>query len=216
MAARATRFVKLLCQALRTDANSIADVPLTVKAVAGQTAKQIDVLTSADVSKFSVSEAGNVIAAGTLAVTGAAATGALTVTGAATVSTTLGVTGTLSLTKGLLVGATARTATSAGLTTGTILTGETFISVTSAGANDIMILPAPTPGTIVILAVAATGYELRSSSPTTIGINGGTGADAESAIPANTTAILICESATTWKGLQMAIGGTLTLVEVAA
>lgn len=90
------------------------------------------------------------------------------------------------------------------------------VSVTT-DANDIVILPEPIPGRIVILSNGATGYELRSSTPASIGINGGTGAAAESAIPASTTAWLICESATAWKGFQShGTGGTLTLVEVAA
>lgn len=120
---------------------------------------------------------------------------------------------------GFTMSAIARTATAAGLTTGTIASGPMlqFIAVTAgADANSIIILPAPTPGSIVILHVAATGYELRTSDPATIGINGGTGADAESAIGANTTVLMICASATSWKGLQLGSDGTLAKVEVAA
>lgn len=110
------------------------------------------------------------------------------------------------------------TATADGLTTGIIAdAGQLqFVTVTSADANHIVVLPTPTPGTIVILANGATGYELRSSAPATVAINGGTGASAESAIAANTLAILICESATSWKGLQLGSDGTLAKVEVAA
>lgn len=120
--------------------------------------------------------------------------------------------------QGFTASAIARTATADGLTTGTIADGPMlqFITVTSASANNIIVLPSPTPGSIVILHVAATGYELRTSAPATIGINGGTGASAESAIGANVTAVLICATATSWKGFQMAGDGTLTLVEVAA
>lgn len=90
------------------------------------------------------------------------------------------------------------------------------VSVTT-DLNDIVILPDPVVGMIVILSNGTTGYELRSSAPATIGINGGTGASAESAIPASTTAWLICETATAWKGFQShGTGGTLALVEVAA
>lgn len=112
----------------------------------------------------------------------------------------------------------ARTATAAGTTTGTIADAGLlqFVTVTSDDVNKIIILPTPTPGTIVILANGATGYELRTSSPTTIGINGGTGANAESAIPANTLVVMICETATSWKGLQLGSDGTLAKVEVAA
>lgn len=112
----------------------------------------------------------------------------------------------------------ARTATADGLTTGIIADAGMlqFVTVTSASADNIVVLPTPTPGTIVILHVAATGYELRSSTPTTVGINGGTGAAAESAIGANTTVVMICATATSWKGLQLGSDGTLAKVEVAA
>ncbi len=129
----------------------------------------------------------------------------------------LGVTGTL--TAAILARITAaREATVDGTGTGTIADAGMiqFVTVTSDDANKIVVLPAPTPGTIVILHVAATGYELRTSDPATIGINGGTGAGAESAIGANTTAILVCATATSWKGLQLGSDGTLAKVEVAA
>ena len=112
----------------------------------------------------------------------------------------------------------ARTATADGLTTGIIAAAGLlqFVTVTSASADNIVVLPTATPGTIVVLSVAATGYELRTSNPATTGINGGTGVNPESAIGANTLAILICESATSWKGLQLGSDGTLAKVEVAA
>lgn len=111
----------------------------------------------------------------------------------------------------------ARTATSDGLTTGTIADAGLlqFVTVTSAGANNIVVLPTPTPGTIVILANGATGYELRSSAPATVAINGGTGASAESAIAANTMVVAICTTATTWQAIGLA-GTTLAAVEAAA
>lgn len=119
---------------------------------------------------------------------------------------------------GFTMAAIARTATADGTTTGTIANGPAlqFITVTSDNADKIIILPTPTPGNIVILAVAATGYELRTSAPGTVAINGGAEANAESAIGANTLAVLICESATSWKGLQLGADGTLAKVQVAA
>jgi hypothetical protein len=120
---------------------------------------------------------------------------------------------------GFTMSAIARTATADGSGTGTIASGPTlqFIAVTAgADANCIIVLPAPTPGSVVMLHVGATGYELRSSDPATIAINGGTGAGAESAIGANTTVLMICASATSWKGLQMGASGTLAQVEAAA
>lgn len=114
--------------------------------------------------------------------------------------------------------AVARTATADGLTTGTIAAKgkKQSITVTSADANHIIVLPTPTPGTEIDLYVGATGFELRTSDPATIAINGGTGAGAESAIPANTVAHMYCESATSWKGFQQTSDGTLAKVEVAA
>lgn len=113
--------------------------------------------------------------------------------------------------------AVARTASADGLTTGTVADAGLlqFVTVTSGNANHIIVLPTPTPNRIVILANGGTGYELRSSSPTTIAINGGTGSDAESAIAANTMVIAVCTSATTWQALSLA-GTTLAAVEAAA
>lgn len=89
------------------------------------------------------------------------------------------------------------------------------VSVTT-DANDIVILPEPVPGRIVILSNGATGYEVRSSAPSTVGINGGTGASAESAIGANVTAWFVCHSATAWRAFEIASDGTTDGVEAAA
>lgn len=118
---------------------------------------------------------------------------------------------------GLQFPSTARTATSDGLTTGTIADagGLQFITVTSADANNIIVLPTPTAGTIVILRNGATGYELRSSATATVAINGGTGSAGESAIAASTMVIAVCTTATTWQAIGLA-GTTLAAVEAAA
>ena len=108
------------------------------------------------------------------------------------------------------------TATTTGATTGTILATTRHATVTSDSADKIVILPAPTPGVQVVLNVAATGFELRSSDPATVAINGGTGADAESAIPANSTVVAICVSATAWKAFFMDADGDVAKVEAAA
>ena len=91
-----------------------------------------------------------------------------------------------------------------------------FVVPTWVAATNILILPAPKPGRIVIIAGAATGGELRTNSPTTVGINGGTGAAAESAIAAGTLVIAVCESATNWSALGIASDGTTGGVEAAA
>lgn len=111
----------------------------------------------------------------------------------------------------------ARTATADGTGTGTIAAAGKlqFVAVTCDDANKIVVLPAPVPGTIVILRNAGTGYELRTSAPATIAINGGTAANAESAIAANTMVIAICTTATAWQAIGLA-GTTLAAVEAAA
>lgn len=91
-----------------------------------------------------------------------------------------------------------------------------FVVPTWGAADNIIILPSPQPGKIVIIAGAATGGELRSSDPATIGINAGVGAGAESAIAASMMVIAICESATNWKGFTIASNGTVTTLQVAA
>lgn len=109
-------------------------------------------------------------------------------------------------------------AVTATATTGTAIADAgmiQFVTVTSDNADKIVILPTPTPGTIVILRNGATGYELRSSAPGTVAINGGAGATAESAIAANTMVIAVCTTATTWQAIGLA-ATTLAAVEAAA
>ena len=79
--------------------------------------------------------------------------------------------------------------------------GAQFITVDADGdANHIVILPTPTPGTIVYLTErGSTGYELRSSNPGSVAINGGSGGGAESAVPGTATYVrCVCVSATSW------------------
>ena len=119
-------------------------------------------------------------------------------------------------TTGLQFRGVARTATTAGDGEGTITDNTSFIIVTSDSADKIIILPTPTPGNIVWLMNGGTGYELRSSDPATIAINGGTESNAESAIGANVLVRLFCNSATTWIGKQYSTAGTESAVQVAA
>jgi hypothetical protein len=117
---------------------------------------------------------------------------------------------------GYALNSEARTATATGATTGTISDGITHVVVTSDDANKIIILPAPVPGLKITLINGATGYELRSSEPTTIGINGGTGAAAESAVGASTIVKIECVSATNWIGSTVTAAGVVGVLEVAA
>lgn len=80
-----------------------------------------------------------------------------------------------------------------------------------------LVLPAPDPGKVVIIAGAATGGDLRTSSQTTVSINAGTlGASAKSAVAANQMVIAICESATNWKAFTIAQAGTLAALPPSA
>jgi hypothetical protein len=114
--------------------------------------------------------------------------------------------------------AVARTATVAGATTGTIAAAgmRQHVTVTSANSAHIIILPTPTPGTEIILDVGVNGFQLQSSTPASVAINGGTGASAKSAIPANSTAVMYCVSATAWKGFYMDADSDLAKVPAAA
>lgn len=109
-----------------------------------------------------------------------------------------------------------RTATTDGTTTGTISANATHVTVTSDNADKIIVLPAPVVGKQIVIHNGATGYELRSSDPATIAINGGTGTAAESAIAANSTCVLYCTTTTAWKGFFMAAAGTVSAVQAAA
>lgn len=139
--------------------------------------------------------------------------GKVTATEAITASLTGNVTGNVT---GYALKTEARTATATGATTGTISAGTTHVVVTATDANHIIILPAPVPGLKITLLNGATGYELRSSSPTTIGINGGVGANAESAIAASTVVKVECVSVTNWIASTVTAAGVVGVAEVAA
>jgi hypothetical protein len=116
----------------------------------------------------------------------------------------------------LIANTEARTATADGLTTGIISDTTDFVVVTSADANHIIALPTPTPGRVVRLRNAGTGYELRSSAPATVSINGGSGAGAESAIGANVLTMCVCDAATRWVCTNFSAAGVVAATEVAA
>lgn len=111
----------------------------------------------------------------------------------------------------------ARTATAApGGTTGVISATTDFVTVTCDNANKVITLPAPVIGKVVTLRNGGTGYELRTSDPATIAINGGAAADAESAIGANVLTVCRCDTLTTWVCTNYAAAGTVSATEVAA
>ena len=128
----------------------------------------------------------------------------------------LTVDGTATFTGGAQSAAVAVTATADGTGTGTIPAGSSYVTVTSANANHIVTLPAPVVGNVLWINVGATGFELRSSAPATISINGGAEADAESAIAANSTVLAICISATAWKAIFLDADSDVAKVAAAA
>ena len=91
------------------------------------------------------------------------------------------------------------TATSDGLTTGLITLGTAFVVATSAGANNIITLPAGTVGQVVNIYVGANGCELRTPGASGATINNvdsdGTN---ELALGATTSYILSCVATDTW------------------
>lgn len=113
-------------------------------------------------------------------------------------------------------GATAVTATAAGAA---IPAGCGFINVTSASCNFIVTLPSPVVGHVVrIVEPGNTGYELRTSAPATIYLNGGGGtANAETAIGA-TAGVVVCTciSATAWVAYKQTDDGGVEKIAAAA
>jgi hypothetical protein len=96
-------------------------------------------------------------------------------------------------------------------TTGVAMPADTdFVTITSANANNIAILPAPVVGKVVRGAIAGTGCEIRSSAPTSILLNGVTGANVECAIPANSSFEAICTGATKWILLNFSSTGEVS------
>ena len=127
---------------------------------------------------------------------------------------------TITATTGVQCTPVSRTPTTDGTGTGTIPDGTSIVSVVDASdANKIIVLPTPTPGNIVWLLTAAdsTGFELRSNNPATVAINGGTGANAESAIASTTTLVrCVCVSSTAWICSYWDADGDEAKVEAAA
>ena len=108
--------------------------------------------------------------------------------------------------------------TADGTGTGAITPGTQIATVTSADANHWVTLPEPVIGTLITLvSTNKTGYEIRTSAPATVGINGGVGDNAESAIvgAAGTMVQLLCVSATNWIAWSRVANGTLSVVEAA-
>jgi hypothetical protein len=119
-------------------------------------------------------------------------------------------------TGGALQATTAVTATADGTGTGYVPVTGGFVKVTSANAAHLVTLPLAVVGLEIKLAAGATGFELQTSTPSIVGINGGIGVGFKSTIPANSLAVLVCDSTISWKGYTIAADGTLAKIEVAS
>jgi len=111
------------------------------------------------------------------------------------------------------------TATDAGTGTGTIPSGGFYTVGADSDADHIVILPSPVAGTVVTLGTQAdgTGFELRSSAPATVKINGGSGSNAEAAIGAAATSVTcVCVNATNWFCTFTDADGDVAKTEAAA
>jgi len=149
---------------------------------------------------------------------GTTITGTLAVSGLATLSASAAVTGKVTTSVGTQNRATAVTATVGGGTTGIIPDDTSVVTPTSSVSTKAVTLPTPTPGVIVWIAPDAggSGYNLQSSAPATVAINGGTGALAVTAVGATVTLRCFCASATKWIVTAFASAGTVSAQAPAA
>ena len=123
------------------------------------------------------------------------------VTGAITGDVTGNVTGYVTKVAGASTNNTTGVAISAALD---------FVTITSGGANNISILPAPVVGKVLRGMVTANGCEIRSSAPASIAVNGVTGATVEAALAANSSFEATCLSSTKWILLNFSTTGEVT------
>ena len=93
--------------------------------------------------------------------------------------------------------------------------GVDSVSVTSANSAHFVVLPNAAPGTVIRIRNGATGYNLQTHAPATHAINGGTGAAAKSAIPANTLVFFFNDTATTEIYTNTSTAGAVTATAVA-
>ena len=140
-------------------------------------------------------------------------TGSLTITNtdAMTVSGASTLTGAVTATTGVQFLAISGEPTADGTGDGAIAAGTSFVTTVDPGAaTDWYTLPAAVPGTIIWISTVddSTGFEIRSSAPASIAINGGSGGGFESAIPSTASLLrLVCTNATNWTGTMFDADG---------
>ncbi len=103
-----------------------------------------------------------------------------------------------SLIEGVAIAADEVTATVDGTGDGVIEERINFVTVTSANAAHLVTLPDPVPGLTLTIKNGGTAFELQSSDPETVAINGGTAESASSTVAANRTLVARCVSETAW------------------
>ena len=92
---------------------------------------------------------------------------------------------------------------------------DSLISATSDSVHKAIVLPDPVLGrSLRIINVGA--FELKTSDPSNVAINGGTGSNVESAIAANMIVDCVCTTTTTWVCTQTNSVGVQSPVQVAA
>ena len=142
------------------------------------------------------------------------------VTGATTIDAdSIMLTGAVTAVNGVQNATVAIEATDNGSGNGTIPAGTaTALVNANSDANHIVILPAPVVGNIIhIIENGTTGYELRSTDPTSIAINGGTASGGESAVAGTVTYLkCVCVSSTSWIVSQFDADGDESKLEAAA
>lgn len=89
-------------------------------------------------------------------------------------------------------------------------------TVTSTAGTDVLVLPEARAGRVVYVDSGANGVALQTTDPTTVGINGGTGASATSAIPANTLVELFAITATNYIATGLDATGAVVAIPAAA
>jgi hypothetical protein len=83
-----------------------------------------------------------------------------------------------------------------------------FVIPSWGDPNNVLVLPSPMPGKVVIAAGSEVGGELRSSDPGVVVING-EASFAGVAVDPNEMIIAICESVFSWKVFGIADDGTV-------
>ena len=125
------------------------------------------------------------------------------------------VTGTLTVEGGLIPNVRAVTATADGLTTGLILATDTFVTVTSANANHIIMLPdAPEAmiGTVIRGWIGATACEVRTAGTASTINNLNTVATNEAALAATGEFEAKVVAAQTWLLTYLTELGAVTTI----